>query len=453
MLGSGQSPATDRRRRPSPTVSVVIPVRDPCGLPLTLRALPLVDEVVVVTEGPDYRTAAVLRSACPDAVLVHPTRPGPGSALAHGLAAAHGDVLVTLDADGSADPGEIPRYLAALAGGADVAVGSRYRDGGRDLTAGRFRRWGTRLLVWVVNVLFGTRRTDTGFGYAAFHRDALARLDLPGPGAGAGGWGDGPEIGPLLALRPAARGLTVAEVGSVAYPRMRRTGRARADDEARLRHWVRAITREYAGRSGGPRHVLAGQALVAPFAASRTAATPPRRPGAITAGREPAGRPDPAGHPERVSRPEPMIRPEPAGRPPEPRTPDRDPGGWPRADRRPAVEPIWAPPYRRRSPVPDLWLASWPPGTGPAGQLAERRTTDWGVPGGLGPGITYVRPESLRDATGAIPPARREVGTRRRRLTGYPRRPELRVINGEGDGTDQPRSGRLRPVPPENLGG
>ena len=47
---------------------------------------------------------------------------------------ARGDVVVTLNGDGSTDPAEIPRFVSALVDGADVALGSRYADGGRDLT-------------------------------------------------------------------------------------------------------------------------------------------------------------------------------------------------------------------------------------------------------------------------------------------------------------------------------
>ncbi|WP_040433232.1 hypothetical protein, partial [Paractinoplanes globisporus] len=50
------------------------------------------------------------------------------------------------------------------------------------------------------------------------------------------------------------------------------------------------------------------------------------------------------------------------------------------------------------------------------------------------------------------PSGRREVGTKRRRIEGFRQRPDLRVINGEGNGTGRTRSGRLRPVPRENLG-
>ncbi len=246
MPSSPFTPATSRPRPPSPSVTVVIPVRHAAGLPLILRALPPVDEVIVVADADATDVAAAVRRGSPDAVLMHPSRPGLGNALLCGMAAARGDVVVTLNGDGSTDPSEIPRYVAALVRGADVAFGSRYADGGRDLAGGRFRRWAHLLLIWCVNVLFGTHRTDPGFGYAAFRRDAVARLNLPDPaGRTAVVWGDGPEIGPLLALRSAARGLRVAEVPGVAFPRMRSDGRG---DRAGLRHWLRAVATEYSGR-------------------------------------------------------------------------------------------------------------------------------------------------------------------------------------------------------------
>ena len=272
MPPSPPSAATGRRRSSSPSVSIVIPVRDPAGLPLILRGLPPVDEVVLVA---DAGSAAAAQAARPDARLVRPARPGLGNALACGIAAARGDVVVTLNGDGSTDPAEVPRFVAALVAGADVALGSRYREGGRDLTGGRLARWADLLLIWCVNVLFGTDRTDPGFGYAALWRDAAARLDLPTgdtgrdvselgpaedpawlePAAGAV-WGDGPEIGPLLVVRPAARGLRVTEVASVAYPPIRRARRA---DRARLRHWVRVALGELRRRGHRRAAEAAGQ--------------------------------------------------------------------------------------------------------------------------------------------------------------------------------------------------
>jgi Glycosyl transferase family 2 len=265
------SPADRPPRRPrriSPSVSIVIPIRDAAGLPPMLRTLPPVDEVIVVTAGPG-QDAAVL-AACPGALLVRQTRTGLGNALACGFATATGDVLVTLDGDGATDPGELPRYVEALLAGADVAFGSRYRDGGRDLTAGRFRRALNLLLAWLLNMLYRTRRTDPGFGYAAFRRDALDRLALPDPTPAAPAvWGDGPEIEALLAVRAAARGLTVTEVPGVAYPRMRRSAHA---DRTTAAHWLRALFTEFHGRTARPpRH---SAAVVTPFA--RPAPPPPR---------------------------------------------------------------------------------------------------------------------------------------------------------------------------------
>src|SRR5436190_8113507 len=99
MPPSPLNPATSRYRPPSPSVSVVIPVRDPGGLAFMLRGLPAVDEVIVVSDGSAADTAAAVRSARPDALVIRPGRPGSGNALASGVAASSGDVVVTLNGD------------------------------------------------------------------------------------------------------------------------------------------------------------------------------------------------------------------------------------------------------------------------------------------------------------------------------------------------------------------
>ena len=119
-------------------------------------------------------TVRVARAARPDALVLRQTRSGKGNALACGFAASTGDIVVTLNGDGSADPGEIPRYVDALLAGAEVAHGSRYRDGGDDLDGGRLERLGNATLSRLVNLLFGTRFTDLGSGYNAYWRGLLA---------------------------------------------------------------------------------------------------------------------------------------------------------------------------------------------------------------------------------------------------------------------------------------
>jgi hypothetical protein len=85
------------------------------------------------------------------------------------------------------------------------------------------------------------------------------------------------------------------------------------------------------------------------------------------------------------------------------------------------------------------------------------------IPAPLDRPVSPVRPVSPASSQPIIEPVhepgtqtgeqRREVGTRRRHLEGYRQRPDLRVINGDGTGTGQSRSGRLRAVPPREITG
>jgi glycosyltransferase involved in cell wall biosynthesis len=208
-------------------VSVVIPARNEAlNLPHVLDALPPgLHEVILVDGHSVDGTIEVAQRIRPDIKIVHQARRGKGNALACGFAEVTGDIIVMLDADGSADPDEIAAFVAALASGADFAKGTRFSKGGGSHDITRLRRLGNAALNSLVNHLFGTDYTDLCYGYNAFRAFLLPVLDLPpvhSPSvpAGAMQWGDGFEIETLINVRVAHAGVRITEVGSTEKARL-----------------------------------------------------------------------------------------------------------------------------------------------------------------------------------------------------------------------------------------
>lgn len=203
----------------NPSVSVVIPAKNEArNLEKLIHQLPGDYEIVLVDGHSVDDTVDVLRQARSDALVVQQTRTGKGNALACGFLAASGDIIVMLDADGSADPDEIPVFVAALVAGADVAKGSRRCPGGGSADLTRLRGWGNDMFVRLTNSFFGTAYTDLCYGYNAFWRDlvpvlGLPPVDDPAP-RGKMLWGDGFEIETVINCRFALAGLRIAEVPS-----------------------------------------------------------------------------------------------------------------------------------------------------------------------------------------------------------------------------------------------
>jgi glycosyltransferase involved in cell wall biosynthesis len=204
-----------------PTVSVVIPAKNEArNLPQVFAGLADdLHEVILVDGDSTDDTVAVARRLRPGITVIGQTRKGKGNALACGFAAATGEFIVMLDADGSTDPKEIPRFVSALKQGADFAKGSRFMPGAGSSDISRLRQMGNFWLNKIVNVLYGTRYTDLCYGYNAFRRECLAviGLDAGGPEDADDGsmqWGDGFEVETLINIRIAKAGLHVFEVPS-----------------------------------------------------------------------------------------------------------------------------------------------------------------------------------------------------------------------------------------------
>lgn len=218
-----------------PTVSVVMPaLNEARNLPHVFAALPDdLHEVIVVDGNSVDDTVEVARRLRPTVRIVKQTRIGKGNALACGFAAATGDVIAMVDADGSADPSEIPRFVTTLLEGADFAKGTRFVDNGGSEDITRLRKLGNRGLMALFNMIYSTRYTDLCYGFNVFWRRHLPVLGLdsisPAPPDGDGRmWGDGFEVETLIHIRVAKSGLVVAEVPSFEHARLHGTSNLHA---------------------------------------------------------------------------------------------------------------------------------------------------------------------------------------------------------------------------------
>lgn len=91
--------------------------------------------------------------------------------------------IVQMDADFSHDPADVPRLLAALEAGADLAIGSRYVEGGITVNWGRGRKLVSRGGSLYARTILGLDIRDLTAGFKAWRREALERIELSRIGA------------------------------------------------------------------------------------------------------------------------------------------------------------------------------------------------------------------------------------------------------------------------------
>jgi dolichol-phosphate mannosyltransferase len=141
-------------------------------------------EVLVVDDDSPDRTWEMVDSTFASDGRVHALRRigrrGLPSAIAEGIGATAGDVVVWLDADGSMPADVIPRLVAATAD-ADVAVASRYAAGGRDARDSAARILASRAIntfgtLWLGGL--GGPVRDWTSGFVAARRTALERVPI-----------------------------------------------------------------------------------------------------------------------------------------------------------------------------------------------------------------------------------------------------------------------------------
>ena len=167
-----------------------------------------------------------------------------------------------IDADGSTDPAEIPRFVDALRQGADFAKGSRFMPGAGSSDISRLRQMGNFWLNRIVNLIYGTRYTDLCYGYNAFRRDCLNELGLSpespdGVDSGEMLWGDGFEVETLINVRIAKAGVRVFEVPSFERNRLHGTSNLNAFSDG-----LRVLRTIYIERKRGTRRAAMQSATI-----------------------------------------------------------------------------------------------------------------------------------------------------------------------------------------------
>ena len=166
---------------------VVIPALDEeLALPHVLAEIPpeRVRRVVVCDNGSTDRTAEVARAA--GATVVREPRRGYGSACARALELLAGDppdVVVFLDGDRSDRPGEMGLLLDAIAGGADLVVGSRVLGRRERGSLTPQQRVGNAVACALLRGIYGARYTDLG-PFRAIRWHSLVRLGMRDPDYG-----------------------------------------------------------------------------------------------------------------------------------------------------------------------------------------------------------------------------------------------------------------------------
>ena len=203
---------------PIPLISIVIPAYNESA-----RLRPTLDEllhfsrlqnwdieILVVDDGYRADTSEIVRQygqSHPQILLVqNPGNRGKGFSVRNGMLHARGDICLFTDADLSSPIAEAQKLFAAIAAGADVAIGSRWLRA--DLQTQRqplYRQFLGRIFNLALRLFLGLNFADTQCGFKAFRRSAAQRIF---PLQRIERWGFDPEI-LFLARR---LGFTVKEV-------------------------------------------------------------------------------------------------------------------------------------------------------------------------------------------------------------------------------------------------
>lgn len=188
-------------------VSVIIAAyEEEKNLPAVLdgvkKTLPDLRQLIVVDDGSKDSTARVAEEHGAQ-VIRHETNRGKGAALRTGMAAAKGDIIIFLDADGQDPPSEIPLLLEPFEAGADFVNGSKFIGRCKEGAISGLNRIGNLFMSWLINFLFSAGITDSQSGFKAIRREKIASIPLTATEY---------EIETQMLIRSIKHGLKIVEV-------------------------------------------------------------------------------------------------------------------------------------------------------------------------------------------------------------------------------------------------
>jgi dolichol-phosphate mannosyltransferase len=145
------------------------------------------DRVLVIDDNsPDGtgRIADALAAELPWVEVLHRAgKEGLGPAYIAGFRqalAAGAELVLEVDCDFSHDPLDVPRLIAACEAGADLALGSRWVEGGGTVNWGRARKFVSRGGSLYARTILGVGIRDLTGGFKCFRRTVLETIDLDG---------------------------------------------------------------------------------------------------------------------------------------------------------------------------------------------------------------------------------------------------------------------------------
>jgi len=165
-------------------------------------------EVLVADNGSTDGSVAIAQAA--GARVVHVSTRGYGAAIAAGVRAAQGHIIIMGDSDDSYDWSRLDQFIQAIEAGSDLVMGNRFRGGIEPGAMPPLHRYlGNPVLSFISRLAFRVPVGDFHCGMRAFTRAAFERMDLSLPGM---------EFATEMVASAARHGLRITEVPIKLYP-------------------------------------------------------------------------------------------------------------------------------------------------------------------------------------------------------------------------------------------